>query len=150
MALWRVIAARLSALRAETEWRKMRHIDAAVMESTMSSPSPNFSSVKLPASLVDQARRAAEAQRRSVAGQIEYWATLGQITEETGLTVLEAREAIARYDAQAQDHAALDAIEARFAEAAASGGLAQAVRKTVQTDRQRAAVAAPARARRAA
>ncbi len=116
----------------------------------MSSPSPNFSSVKLPASLVDQARRAAEAQRRSVAGQIEYWATLGQITEETGLTVLEAREAIARYDAQAQDHAALDAIEASFAEAAASGGLAQAVRKTVQGDRQRATVAALARARRAA
>ena len=117
----------------------------------MSSPSPNFSSVKLPASLVDQARRAAEAQRRSVAGQIEYWATLGQITEETGLTVLEARDAIARYDAQAQDHGNLDAIEARFAEAADRGGLAQAVRQTVQADRRRAPTATPsARARRAA
>lgn len=116
----------------------------------MSATPSSFSSVKLPASLVDQARRAAEAQRRSVAGQIEYWATLGQITEETGLTVLEAREAIARYDAQAQDQAALDAIEARFAEAADSGGLAQAVRQTVQADRRRAPAGTPARARRAA
>jgi len=116
----------------------------------MSSPSPNFSSVKLPASLVDQARRAAEAQRRSVAGQIEYWATLGQISEETGLTVLEAREAIARYDAQVQDQANLDAIEARFAAAAQSGGLAQAVRQTVQTDRRRVPAATSTRARRAA
>lgn len=119
----------------------------------MSTTPSGFSSVKLPASLVDQARRAAGAQRRSVAGQIEYWATLGQITEETGLTVLEAREAVARYDAQARDHAALDAIEARFAEAAASGGLAQAVRQTVQADRQRAPTTpatAAVRSRRAA
>ncbi len=116
----------------------------------MSSSSPNFSSVKLSAGLVDQARRAAEAQRRSVAGQIEYWATLGQITEATGLTVLEAREAIARYDAQVRDQSALDAIEARFTEAAASGGLAQAVRETVQADRQRAPAAPPGRARRVA
>lgn len=112
-------------------------------------PSP-FSSVKLPAGLVDQARRAAEAQRRSIAGQIEYWATLGQITEATGLTVLEAREAIARHDAQVRDQSALDAIEARFAEAAASGGLAQAVRETVQADRQRVPAAPSTRARRAA
>lgn len=84
-----------------------------------------------------------------MAGQIEYWATLGQITEETGLTVLEAREAVARYDAQARGHAALDTIESRFAEAAASGGLAQAVRKTVQADRQRATAAPTGRARRA-
>lgn len=119
----------------------------------MSTTPSSFSSVKLPASLVDQARRAAGAQRRSVAGQIEYWATLGQITEETGLTVLEAREAVARYDAQARDHATLDGIEARFAEAAASGGLAQAVRQTVQADRQRAPatpVAPAVRSRRAA
>jgi hypothetical protein len=116
----------------------------------MSTTPSSFSSVKLPASLIEQARRAAGAQRRSVAGQIEYWATLGQITEETGLTVLEAREAVARYDAQARDHATLDAIEARFAEAAASGGLAQAVRQTVQADRQRVPAVPAARARRAA
>jgi hypothetical protein len=57
---------------------------------------------------------------------------------------------VARYDAQARDHAALDAIEARFAEAAASGGLAQAVRKTVQADRARAPAAPAVRSRRAA
>lgn len=116
----------------------------------MSAAPSAFSSVKLPASLVDQARRAAEAQRRSVAGQIEYWATLGQITEETGLTVVEAREAVARYDAQSRDQAALDAMEARFAEAAEGGSLAQAVRKTVQADRQRVTAVPAGRARRAA
>ena len=40
-----------------------------------------FSSVKLPSGLVDQARQAAQPMRRSVAGQIEYWATLGRIVE---------------------------------------------------------------------
>jgi hypothetical protein len=113
------------------------------------SPSP-FSSVKLPAALVQQAREAAEPQRRSVAGQIEYWATLGRIADETGLTVQEAREAIARYDArqradEPQDDS-LDAIEARFVEAETSGRLAQAVRTTVMDKRP----AAPADQRRAA
>lgn len=114
--------------------------------SASSAASP-FSSVKLPASLVDQARSAAEAQRRSVAGQIEYWATLGRIAEETGLTVVEAREAVARYDARGRDEAALDAIEARFMAAEADGSLAQAVRKTVQANRRQATAA---RSRRAA
>eukprot|EP01041_Mallomonas_annulata_P027993 gene27994-biopygen20624 len=57
-----------------------------------------FSSVKLPAHLVEQARQAAQPMRRSVAGQIEYWATLGRIAEASGLTITEAREAIALYD----------------------------------------------------
>ncbi|HTH12043.1 MAG TPA: hypothetical protein VMA55_20930, partial [Acidovorax sp.] len=48
-----------------------------------------FSSVKLPAHLVEQARQAAQPMRRSVASQIEYWATLGQIVEHTGLSVQE-------------------------------------------------------------
>ena len=42
---------------------------------------PPFASVKLPASLVQQAREAALPQRRSVAGQIEYWAKLGRIAD---------------------------------------------------------------------
>lgn len=96
-----------------------------------------FSSVKLPTALVQQAREAAQPQRRSVAGQIEYWATLGRIADETGLTVQEAREAIARYDARhrarpvAGPGDALDAIEAVFVAAEADGRLAQAVRQTV-------------------
>ncbi|AOW15598.1 hypothetical protein LPB72_10975 [Hydrogenophaga crassostreae] len=103
----------------------------------------NFASVKLPASLVQQAREAAQPQRRSVAGQIEYWATLGRIADETGLTVQEAREAIARYDArQLADSGPLDesleAIEARFIQADTSGRLAQAVRNTVLGHRENA------------
>ena len=105
---------------------------------TVASP---FASVKLPSSLVQQAREAAQPQRRSVAGQIEYWATLGRIADETGLTVQEAREAIAQYDARQRPGAdeSLDAIEARFVVAESSGRLAQAVRDTVQSNRLRAA-----------
>lgn len=101
----------------------------------------NFASVKLPAALVQQAREAALPQRRSVAGQIEYWATLGRIADETGLTVQEAREAIARYDARQSASEpmdeSLDAVEARFVQADASGRLAQAVRDTVSGNRQK-------------
>lgn len=107
----------------------------------MSSSSSAFSSVKLPAGLVQQAREAAQPQRRSVAGQIEYWATLGRIAEETGLTVQEAREAISRYDAAARRAVAadpLDAIEARFLDAESSGRLADAVRQSVMDKRSKA------------
>ena len=104
----------------------------------------NFSSVKLPAHLVSQARAAAAPMRRSVAGQIEYWATLGRIAEESGLTVHEAREAIASYDAKRQDAVTapatadpVAAIEAAFLQAEAQGTLAQAVRKTVQSNRRK-------------
>ena len=81
---------------------------------------PNFASVKLPAALVRL---------------VGYWATLGRIADETGLTVREARKAIARYDArqgaESPQDESLDAIEARFTEAEASGSLSQAVRKAV-------------------
>lgn len=110
----------------------------------MSNAVSPFSSVKLPAALVQQAREAAQPQRRSVAGQIEYWATLGRIADETGLTVQEAREAIALYDARHRASAtdeSLDAIEARFLSAESSGRLAQAVRDTVLNNRQQAATA---------
>jgi hypothetical protein len=108
----------------------------------MSSVANSFASVKLPASLVQQAREAAQPQRRSVAGQIEYWATLGRIADETGLTVQEAREAIALYDARhssPEDDESLDAIEARFLAAESTGRLAQAVRDTVLANRHKAA-----------
>ncbi|MCB4365151.1 hypothetical protein KIH07_15510 [Hydrogenophaga taeniospiralis] len=105
-----------------------------------STPSP-FASVKLPSALVQQAREAAQPQRRSIAGQIEYWATLGRIADETGLTVQEAREAIALYDARHRAPAdeSLDAIEARFMAAESTGRLAQAVRDTVLANRQKTA-----------
>ncbi len=60
-----------------------------------------FASVKLPESLVQQARDAAQPLRRSAAGQIEYWATLGRVVEHSGLTVQEARLAIENYEAAA-------------------------------------------------
>ena len=58
-----------------------------------------FASVKLPTALVNQARDAAQPMRRSVAGQVEYWATLGRIVEHSGLTAQEAQTAIATYEA---------------------------------------------------
>ena len=76
--------------------------------------------------------------RRSVAGQIEYWATLGRIAEVLGLTVSQAREAITLYDVcQATPAHAdpLDALEADFLAAESSGRLAQAVRRNVQIKR---------------
>ena len=57
-----------------------------------------FSSVKLPRALVDKAREAAQPMRRSVASQIEYWATLGQMVEHTRLSVHEARTALEDYE----------------------------------------------------
>lgn len=107
--------------------------------------SATFSSVKLPSGLVSQARDAAAPMRRSVAGQIEYWATLGRIAESSGLTVSEAREAIALYDVRqsgAPTSDSLDSIEAGFWAAESSGSLAQAVRKTVQANRRKALKAA--------
>jgi hypothetical protein len=122
----------------------------AIQEQTMTSSASAFSSVKLPAALVQQAREAAQPQRRSVAGQIEYWATLGRIADETGLTVREAREAIAQYDLRnhpsaAQDES-LEAIEARFMAAETDGRLAQAVRETVMINRSQAKAGAARRA----
>ena len=87
------------------------------MSASSSSSSSSFSSVKLSSGLVSQAREAASPMRRSVAGQIEYWATLGRIAEASGLTVTEAREAIALYDvhqAAPADADPLDALEADF------------------------------------
>lgn len=97
-----------------------------------------FSSVKLPAALVQQAREAAQPMRRSVAGQIEYWATLGRVVEHTGLTVQEAQAAIENYEAaarQARLKGTLDDIEARFAAAESNGGLAARVREVVLDNR---------------
>ena len=115
------------------------------MSASSSSSSSSFSSVKLSSGLVSQARDAASSMRRSVAGQIEYWATLGRIAEASGLTVSEAREAIALYDVRqaAPVHAdPLDALEADFLAAESSGRLAQAVRQTVQSNRRQVMKAA--------
>lgn len=117
----------------------------------MPTPVTGFASVKLPTALVDQAREAAQPLRRSVAGQVEYWATLGQIVEHSGLTAQEAQTAIARYEAavkrarpkpevaakQATKQA--DALLAQFMAAEDDTSLAQRVREVVASKRRKAA-----------
>lgn len=105
-----------------------------------------FASVKLPNTLVEQARQAAQPMRRSVASQIEYWATLGQIVEHTGLSVQEARTAIEQYEAAAERSSAtapasVDALTARLLAAQARGSLAERVREVVQGNQARARTA---------
>ena len=109
----------------------------------MPSSSTGFSSVKLPAALVQQAREAAQPLRRSVAGQVEYWATLGRIVEHSGLTAQEAQAAIEGYEAAAKKARekvpdSLDALKMRGLAAEAGGSLAQRVREVVEENRRQA------------
>jgi hypothetical protein len=53
-----------------------------------------FSSVKLTADFVDEARSEARQLHRSVAGQIEYWARLGRAAEAV-MPIAKVREALA-------------------------------------------------------
>ena len=102
-----------------------------------------FASVKLPAALVQQARQAAQPMRRSVAAQVEYWATLGRIVEHGGLTAQEARDAIEGYETAARKarlSETLDGIEARFAAVVENGRLAERVREVVLNNRSKAKV----------
>jgi len=111
----------------------------------MATPS-NFASVKLPASLVQQAREAAQPLRRSAAGQIEYWATLGRVVEHSGLTVQEAQTAIEAYEAAARkarpiaqkNDVQADELIARFMAVEADGSLAQRVRDVIADNRSKA------------
>lgn len=105
----------------------------------MTQTNTGFSSVKLPAALVDQAREAAQPMRRSVAGQVEYWATLGRIVEHSGLTAQEAQTAIAGFEAAARRTRATaseynnqaDALLAQFMAVENDGNLAQRVREGI-------------------
>ena len=103
--------------------------------------STGFSSVTLPAALVQQAREAAQPMRRSVAGQVEYWATLGRIVEHSGLTAQEAQAAIETYEAAAraaQKTRIVADLTSRLLAAESSGSLAQRVREVVEENRQQA------------
>ena len=119
----------------------------------MTTPS-NFASVKLPTELVQQAKQAAQPLRRSTAGQIEYWATLGRVVEHSGLTVQEARDAIERYEVAAKEARAartqagaaaadeapdsLDTIKRRMLAANADGSLQAHITHIVAENRQQA------------
>jgi hypothetical protein len=48
-----------------------------------------FTSVKLATALVEEARQDGEAMQRSIAGQVEYWARLGQAVETMPSMTLE-------------------------------------------------------------
>ena len=114
----------------------------------------SFASVKLPESLVQQARDAAQPLRRSAAGQIEYWVTLGRVVEHSGLTVQEARDAIERYEEAARearearmkleaapvDEATdqLELLKRRVIAASADGSLQTHIRTIVAENRQKA------------
>ena len=96
----------------------------------------SFASVKLPESLVQQARDAAQPLRRSAAGQIEYWATLGRVVEHSGLTVQEARLAIERYEALPAD--SLEAVKQRILASNSNGSLQTHIRRIVADNRHKA------------
>lgn len=106
----------------------------------------NFSSVKLSSDLVQQARDAAQPLRRSAAGQIEYWATLGRVVEHSGLTVQEARLAIENYEAAGRLYPAvsglapdsLESVKRRILATSADGGLQTAIKRIVADNRQKA------------
>ncbi len=119
--------------------------------SSKSGPSSKFASVKLPEALVQQARQAAQPLRRSAAGQIEYWATLGRVVEHSGLTVQEAQTAIEGYEAAAReaqkktDMAAVDpvpdcleSIKRRVLSASTDGSLQMTIQRIVADNRQKA------------
>ncbi len=108
-----------------------RTAEASSSVSTASS----FSSVKLPAPLVSEARAAALTFRRSTAGQIEYWAMLGKAVEESGITVREVQAVMAPVQ---EGDALLDAIEARFDRAASSGALAKRMREVIAANQSQA------------
>lgn len=105
----------------------------------------SFASVKLSSELVNQARESAQTLRRSVASQIEYWATLGQVVEHAGLTVQEAQQAIAGYEAARgpsattpADPFADDPVLGRFMAAEADDSLANRVRQVIASNHAKA------------
>ena len=105
----------------------------------MATSSSNFASVKLPIELVQQAKEAAQPLRRSAAGQIEYWATLGRVVEHSGLTVQEAQTAIEVYEAaarQAQKNRIVAELTGNLLAAESSGSLARQVREIVEENRK--------------
>jgi ParD-like antitoxin of type II bacterial toxin-antitoxin system len=66
-----------------------------MLEALVSPPvAPSHLSVKLPTALVSAAKESAQTFRRSTAGQIEYWAALGRKMEASGLTILQAEQAL--------------------------------------------------------
>ncbi|RZI97460.1 MAG: hypothetical protein EOP78_00890 [Variovorax sp.] len=108
-------------------------------------PSTAFSSVKLPAALVDKAREAAQPMRRSVASQIEYWATLGQALENAGLSTQDSQALLAREERASYAvktpalSSELDGLHGHVLALAQSGALAERAKAAVAENRAKAA-----------
>jgi hypothetical protein len=111
------------------------------------SDAPPFVSVKLPAGLVNQARDAAQTMRRSVASQIEYWATLGKALEQAGLTTSDSHALIARQERAAYQVSApppppvspeLDELQAHVLALAKSGALSARAQEAVAANKTKA------------
>ncbi|MES2937517.1 MAG: hypothetical protein V4864_07525 [Pseudomonadota bacterium] len=108
---------------------------------------PPFVSVKLPASLVGQAREAAQTMRRSVASQIEYWATLGRALEHAGLTTSDSQALIARQERAAYTTSPpvlptspeLDDLHGHVLALAKSGALADRAQNAVTRNKSKTA-----------
>lgn len=113
----------------------------------MSDSPPPYVSVKLPAGLVDQARDAAQTMRRSVASQIEYWATLGMALEHAGLSTSDSRALIARQERAAYGSPGtglpvspeLDDLQAHVLALSKSGALSARAQDAVATGKSRSA-----------
>jgi hypothetical protein len=110
------------------------------------SEAPPFVSVKLPAALVNQAREAAQTMRRSVASQIEYWATLGKALEHAGLTTGDSQALIARQERAhygigepAALSTELDALHSHVLALAKSGALNDRTRAVIQANKAKPA-----------
>ena len=110
---------------------------------------PPFVSVKLPATLVNHAREVAQTMRRSVASQIEYWATLGKALEHAGLTTGDSQALIARQErAQyalnepSKLSPELEALHNHVLAVAKSGALNERTRVVVEANRSKSAKAA--------
>lgn len=112
----------------------------------MSDATP-FVSVKLPAALVNQAREAAQTMRRSVASQIEYWATLGKALEHAGLTTNDSQALIARQERAAYQvtpppppavSPELDDLQAHVLALAKSGALSARAQDAVAANKRKA------------
>lgn len=114
---------------------------------------PPFVSVKLPGAFVQQARQAAQTMRRSVASQIEYWATLGKALEHAGLTTGDSQALIARQERAGYSVGEpapltpeLDALHGHVLALAKSGALNERTRAVVTANK--AQVAKPGKSRK--
>ena len=87
-----------------------------MLEALVNPPvAPSHLSVKLPAALVTAAKESAQTFRRSTAGQIEYWAALGRKMENSGLTILQAEQALQQGSTSIGNSDSSDSLEAHIA-----------------------------------